>query len=269
MVASYISVENKRPVAIIGAGVNGLSVANILLDRGYPVTIYASCYPPNTASNISPYLWEPAKAPRDDQKDLYKKLNELSYLHFRDLTASASPEYRGVTMIPVYTFGASDAIKAEHKDVKDVSVTFCSGRSYKGFQWCTIAIDTDLYVCDLFRKAQEKGAYFVPRTIKNKGDLLSLKETIIVNCSGVGAKEVSGDTTVIPVCTKFMTFEPQPSIEYAAEVFEGDNRLFFYVPGSYRLSLGVITSKGDKACDADEVKGHKLVKNAQDFFAFP
>ena len=41
------------PVAVLGAGVIGLSTARLVQEAGFPVTIYAAALPPDTTSNIA------------------------------------------------------------------------------------------------------------------------------------------------------------------------------------------------------------------------
>ena len=44
---------HRGPVAVIGAGVMGLSTARLVQEAGFPVTIYAEALPPDTTSNIA------------------------------------------------------------------------------------------------------------------------------------------------------------------------------------------------------------------------
>ena len=48
------------PVAVIGAGVVGLTTARLVQEAGYPVTIYAKALPPDTTSNIAGGQWYPS-----------------------------------------------------------------------------------------------------------------------------------------------------------------------------------------------------------------
>ena len=41
------------PVAVLGAGVMGLSTARLVQEAGFPVTLYAAALPPDTTSNIA------------------------------------------------------------------------------------------------------------------------------------------------------------------------------------------------------------------------
>src|SRR5919112_473903 len=45
--------DHQGPVAVIGAGVMGLSTARLVQEAGFPVTIYAAALPPETTSNVS------------------------------------------------------------------------------------------------------------------------------------------------------------------------------------------------------------------------
>ncbi len=48
-----------RDCAVIGCGVNGLSTARLLQQRGYNPVIYAKEMPPSVTSNVAGGLWEP------------------------------------------------------------------------------------------------------------------------------------------------------------------------------------------------------------------
>ncbi len=57
------------PVAVIGAGVMGLSTARLAQERGHAVTIYAAALPPETTSNIAGGQIHPASHYRPDSVD--------------------------------------------------------------------------------------------------------------------------------------------------------------------------------------------------------
>src|SRR5687767_1903642 len=50
---------HQGPVAVIGAGVMGLTTARLVQEAGFPVTIYADKLPRHTTSNIAGGQWSP------------------------------------------------------------------------------------------------------------------------------------------------------------------------------------------------------------------
>ena len=51
---------SRKPAAVIGAGVMGLTTARLLQEAGIPVTIYAAALPPETTSDVAGGQWHPA-----------------------------------------------------------------------------------------------------------------------------------------------------------------------------------------------------------------
>src|SRR3954453_8407561 len=54
------------PVAVLGAGVMGLSTARLVQEAGFPVTIYTAALPPDTTSNIAGGQFHPFSVFRED-----------------------------------------------------------------------------------------------------------------------------------------------------------------------------------------------------------
>ncbi|MDO9487855.1 MAG: FAD-dependent oxidoreductase, partial [Sphingomonadaceae bacterium] len=55
------------PVAVIGAGIMGLTTARLVQEAGFAVTIYTAALPPDTTSNIAGGQWSPFGHYRDSE----------------------------------------------------------------------------------------------------------------------------------------------------------------------------------------------------------
>lgn len=61
----------RSEIAVLGAGVMGLTTARVLQKAGAEVTIYAEAAPPDTTSNIAGALWYPTTlVDREDRKSV-------------------------------------------------------------------------------------------------------------------------------------------------------------------------------------------------------
>jgi D-amino-acid oxidase len=56
-----------KAVAVIGAGVNGLTSGLELLRAGFEVTVFAAQISPNTTSNVAAAIWMPYKVQPQEQ----------------------------------------------------------------------------------------------------------------------------------------------------------------------------------------------------------
>src|SRR5688572_22701621 len=94
-------------IAVIGSGVNGLTVAHHLLDRGYKVRIYAKEFPPQTTSEVAAGLWYPASVAVGEPMEArqrFESIKNTSYDFFYDLATSPSPQFGGAWIADGYSF---------------------------------------------------------------------------------------------------------------------------------------------------------------------
>ena len=85
-------------VAVVGAGVVGLSTARLLQQKGYQVTVYAKDLPPRTTSNMSAAYFGPTGAYRSAYENVWHRATRLSHRYFQDYLGD---EY-GVRWVPYY-----------------------------------------------------------------------------------------------------------------------------------------------------------------------
>jgi len=77
-----------------------------------------------------------------------------------------------------------------------------------------IRIEPSIYLDALMREVVLFGGRIVIRKFDTPRDLMSLPDPVIVNCSGLGAKEIFGDRELIPIKGQLTVLVPQPEINY-------------------------------------------------------
>ena len=60
------------------------------------------------------------------------------------------------------------------------------------------------------------GGRIVVRKFEAPRDLTALTEPVIVNCAGLGSRELFGDKTMVPVKGQLSVLVPQVDVDYAA-----------------------------------------------------
>ncbi len=261
--------QNEKPsIAILGCGVIGLTTAFELLDKGYPVTIYASDFPPNTTSNIGAGLWDPFLLA--DKNEFIRQVGARAFNRFKSQAEEDFPEVKGVSHIDVYSFERSEQRRrlSPLLNPVDVEVTFDHTITHRGVRWHTLRIDGDLFLADLLEKVVLKGATCVQRTFDTKDAILTLDKDVIINCLGYGAKKVFQDPLLLPIRGQLLYFAPQSNIDY---VFgygtDSDNRHFFFIPWENRLIVGGTYEKGEEECTFSREAYHRIWENALNFFS--
>jgi len=77
-----------------------------------------------------------------------------------------------------------------------------------------IRIEPSIYLENLVRDFTLWGGRIVTRKFDTPRDLASLREPIVVNCTGLGARELFGDQELIPLKGQLTVMVPQPDVNY-------------------------------------------------------
>ncbi|MBJ7449549.1 MAG: FAD-binding oxidoreductase [Parachlamydiales bacterium] len=261
--------SSSKSVAILGAGVAGLSTAYDLLEKGYDVHIYANEWSPNLISNVAAGIWSPLAFPSDipeKNKQLHQRFLEAAEQRFLN-SIGAEPEFAGVSIISSYSFktnSTQEALKTKHRG-EEVVVHFDNGITKNGRRIYELAIDGKLFMEDLYSKVKSKGAVLEQTHFKNLDDLLSLEETIIINCMSLGSRELFNDQEFIPLRGQIVYFKPQEGIDYLLyqNVPNDTNSWVSIYPWSDRIILGGVYEYGEEELIIDPKIIEKIIQNAQ------
>jgi glycine/D-amino acid oxidase-like deaminating enzyme len=228
MAAEFATEHQDRRAAVIGCGAVGLTSARQLQRRGFEVTIYAAAVPPNVTSNMSlagftptSGLVEPERRTREWDAQ-YHRASEIAYCQ---LQLMMGPLY-GVAWIDNFTL--LDEIRPpapanpERPNLMDGlqpgEVTLGPGEhpfSTKYARWGpTIRIEPNIYLDALVRDFLLWGGHLVVRKFDTPRDLAALREPIVINCTGLGARELFGDQELLPLKGQLTVLVPQSDVNY-------------------------------------------------------
>lgn len=205
-------------VIIIGGGIIGLTTACTIL-KEYAATsklqliIMSETFSPDTTGDVSAGFWEPYGLDLNDQRIL--DWARYTYDIFMAEYFSTKAARAGVLKLPAYRIKSTVDQQTDNDDsfvnppfltlvrhfrvMDDVEIgMFDHLGPVKGFVMSSVAIEVKQYLPELQRFLEQDSRV---KFIKKK--ICSLKELkgeadVVINCSGLGARDLVGDLTVRP-----------------------------------------------------------------------
>ena len=179
-------------VTIVGAGVIGLTTAIRLAAAGHRVRIQAAAPPQETTSAIAAAIWFPYRAyPEADvtrwSTATYRRLTELAGISGAGVAMRSGRElYRTPMPDPVW----KDAVPSLRR------ATALPPGYVDGFTMTVPVVDMSVHLDWLANQVQAAG---IPIAYGRVSDLDQVTGDIVVNCTGLGARELAGDPTLMPI----------------------------------------------------------------------
>lgn len=207
------------PVAVIGAGVMGLSTARLVQEAGFQVTIYAAALPPDTTSNIAGGQFHPYAVFRDDvvTSDFRTQFARALDYSWRRFQIMVGDDY-GIRWLPTYV----ETDTPESMPVANFPpVNRLLTRAEHPFplenvlRYDTMYVETGRYLRQMLRDLQIAGGRVEVRRFATPADIASLPGALVFNCTGLGSRELFGDTELRPARGQLAILEPQPEVQYA------------------------------------------------------
>ena len=221
-----LSQEGRR-AAVIGCGIVGLTSARQLQRRGFDVTIYAKTVPPDTTSNMALAGFTPTSGLVDTEQrtpqwdEQFRRVAEISY---RELQLLVGRPY-GVSWIDSYStmrqrprefrFGPEALLPVALRTGRDV---FEPGEHPFPLPYATrrptLRIEPSIYLDTLVKDVLLFGGRIVIRAFDTPRDLMTLDEPVVLNCTGLGARDLFGDDALIPTKGQLTFLAPQEDVKY-------------------------------------------------------
>jgi D-amino-acid oxidase len=185
-------------VVVVGAGVSGLTTAICLAEAGRPVRVWTAEPPQQTTSVVAGALWGPAF------QEPVAKTMAWTEVSLRDFTALAAEPDTGVRLAPaVVVGGPPDDVEVPPQAQIIPELRPCTKDELppgfdRGSHSRMPLMDMPRYLDYLERRLAAAGGEIEQRRVRN---LAEAAETVsvVVNCTGLGARELVGDSTMTPV----------------------------------------------------------------------
>ena len=186
-----------HPVTVIGAGVSGLTCAVLFAERGYATTVLAAEPTARTTSAAAAAIWFPYDAEPADRVIAWS-LETLEAL--REL---AREKLSGVGIVELRVFARAGAIAipdwAGSLGARPLALAEVPEAVFSsGYAVSVPVADTTIYLDYLAQRFARAGGEFAATCQLERLEELPDEQQLIVNCSGVGARQLASDEDVEP-----------------------------------------------------------------------
>lgn len=245
-------------VVVVGAGVSGLTCAVRLLEAGYDVAIWARDLPEHTTSAVAAALWYPLREFVDARA---KPLADVSYGVFVSLAEGGTPGVALREGIEVWRGDEDESWWREHiprcRPARDDEVP----AGYGGMLLQRVpVVEMPVYLRWLSGRARSLGASIERRAVGSIDVALAAAD-VVVNCAGLGARELAGDGSVTPIRGQ-VVWVSQVGIERFLLDERGPHPLTYVVPRSRDVVLGGTREYGVSSLDPDAGTARAILERA-------
>jgi D-amino-acid oxidase len=277
MAAEFATGHQSRQAAVVGCGSVGLTCARQLQRRGFDVTIYAMAVPPYVTSNMSLAGFTPLSGLIDPNRRTpewdaqFRRAADISY---RQLQLLAGPHY-GVSWLDNYSLvnelrepraaspegmNLGAGLNVEEEVLGPGEHPFPTKYALVSPQ---IRIEPSIYLDNLVRDFQLWGGRIVVRKFDTPRELAALREPIVVNCTGLGAKDLFGDEELVPLKGQLTVMTPQAEVNYhtngGVPPVPGASLGIHMMARSDGIILGGTSQRGVWTLEPDEAERKRVV----------
>ena len=209
------------PVAVIGSGVMGLTTARLVQEAGFPVTTYTAALPPDTTSavaggQVSPFGHYSEDEVTPEWMAQFQAAMAYSWTGFQSLVG----DRYGIRWLPTYEETRRTAIQSDWMTPYQPNARLLGPGEHpfpvgRAMAFDTMYVETPRFMAELAADYLRSGGKIRMRRFADLSGVATLSETLVFNCTGIGARQLVGDEGLIPVRGQLAVLAPQAEVQYA------------------------------------------------------
>lgn len=229
----------KSNIKIIGCGVSGLSVGITLLENNYDVEIITDQLPEHTTSAVAAAIWFPYEVKPKALANIWSKDSYVEFLKLSDIPNSGV----SMTTLTVLVKREEDAWWIDalpENEIRKASAEELPDDFPIGYKMNVPLAETQIYLDFLLNKFKTLNGKVTIRKVESL-DEFNNSEALLVNCTGLGSRELIHDKALYPIHGQIVKATPQSKVDCIVADFtfeKSEDRLAYVVPRGDCLVLG-------------------------------
>jgi len=242
-------------ILVIGCGVSGLSCGIRLLEAGFATQIWARDLPPRTTSNVAAAVWYPYKAYPEEL------VNHWGLVAYREFQQLAQLPETGVVMaagleIFEYTVG-KPSWRAALPGYRRATAAELPPGYVDGYYFEVPIIETPRYMAYLLERFRLSGGTVRQVALATLDEALAAAP-LVVNCSGLGARELVGDRELYAIRGQVVRVAA-PELRHFVLDDYGHRGLAYIIPRGDGVILGGTADEGDESTAPDPATAEAIL----------
>ena len=254
----------REPVAVLGAGVIGLSTARVLQERGYSVNIYAKAFSPRVTSDLAGAQWSPssiAYGDTNEEKRLFSEILIRSYRRYERMDGCRYGIRTRLNYVAEGWGGPLDTVPSGLiPPVQHLERLPFPGAPHRGDLFRTFLIEPPIYMPALVHDVRGAGAKFKTSEFMSADDIQKLSEKTVLNCMGLGSGAVFSDSLLKPIRGHLVHLKTKSELPYLL-LHEG-----YVFPRRDAIVLGGTWEEGVSDPTPNLLTGQKILELNRRFF---
>jgi D-amino-acid oxidase len=247
-------------VAVVGAGVSGLTTAVCLAEAGLSVTVHAAVPPQRTTSATAGAIWGPHLVGPDDRIAGWA---QRSLALFREITADPAAGVQDMAGTVAHQAarqdppGWTDGVGPRQRcDPAGLPAGYASG-----WRYTAPVISMPVYLGYLAARLRRAGGRLAEPRAFGSLDQAAAESggQVIVNCSGIGARRLVPDESVTPVRGQVLVTANPGVTEFFVGEAAGSGDVAYIFPHADRVVLGGTEIPGDWSLRPDPATAERIL----------
>ncbi len=227
--------DTNKTILVLGAGVSGLSSGILLLEAGFDVQLWAKEFSPNITSDVAAAVWFPYLAEPKEKVAGWAAFT-IKYLK-EHVVQQPNSGCRKQVMSQLFDHQVDDPAWKDDVDAfRRLQKHEIPAGYADGYAFDSVLMDPSIYLDWLQDQFTQLGGRIQQKAITNIDEALQLYD-IVVNCTGLGSRQLFNDNQLFPVRGQVIKVKPN-GFDGSVVDEDGHNGLSYMVARFNEVVLG-------------------------------